>query len=157
MSMPRICAAAASASAGLCTTFTPPALPRPPVLTCALTTTVPPPRLSAAARASVGVEATMPASTGTPCFSNMSRAWYSKRSIGILDASGPAVDEALGDDGPSLIARLGGEITASQPAYSTKNTRNTRNIVTGRRGRDSFAGELTHEDLVQAPSQPLDC
>ena len=43
---------------GRCASFTPPALPRPPVLTCALTTTRPPPvgsSRSAAARASSGV------------------------------------------------------------------------------------------------------
>ena len=35
---------------------------------------------SAAARASAGVVAVMPRSTGTPCVSKMSRAWYSYRS-----------------------------------------------------------------------------
>ena len=45
--------------------LTPFALPRPPALTCALTTTVP--SFSAAARASAGVSATMPGVTGTPC------------------------------------------------------------------------------------------
>ena len=65
MSRPRIASAAVAASSGLCTTLTPPALPRPPALTCALTTTVPP-IFSAAAFASSGVSAMMPASTGTP-------------------------------------------------------------------------------------------
>ena len=83
MSMPRICSPAAAASSADFATFTPPALPRPPVFTCALTTTTPPlfgPISSAAARTASGVSATTPASTGTPCASNMSRAWYSKRS-----------------------------------------------------------------------------
>jgi hypothetical protein len=61
---------------GVFATFTPPALPRPPVLTCALTTTTPP-SFSAAAFASSGVSAMMPGSTGTSYFSNRSRAWYS--------------------------------------------------------------------------------
>src|SRR3954454_169411 len=80
MSMPRMSAARAAASSGLCATFTPPALPRPPVLTCALTTTVPPPSRSAPARASSGVSATAASSTGTPCSANRWRAWYSNRS-----------------------------------------------------------------------------
>src|SRR6478735_6615507 len=85
MSIPRMASAAACASSGLFVTLTPPALPRPPVFTCALTTVTPPdfgPICSAAARACSGVVAMAPASTGTPCFSNMSRAWYSKRSTG---------------------------------------------------------------------------
>ena len=71
--------AASYASSGVLATLTPPALPRPPVLTCALTTTTPP-SFSAAARTSSGVSAMMPASTGTPYFSKRSRAWYSNRS-----------------------------------------------------------------------------
>src|SRR4051794_12603737 len=78
--MPRMSAARAAASSGLCASFTPPALPRPPVLTWALTTTVPPPSRSAPARASSGVSATAASSTGTPCSANRSRAWYSNRS-----------------------------------------------------------------------------
>src|SRR4051794_15944191 len=83
MSIPRMARACSSASSALRAPLTPPALPRPPVLTWALTTVTPPlavPMRSAAARASSGVVATAPASTGTPCFSNTSRAWYSKRS-----------------------------------------------------------------------------
>src|SRR5665647_1255294 len=87
MSMPRIAAAAASASSGEWASLTPPALPRPPVFTCAFTTTVPP-IFSAAARASAGVSATIPASTGTPCASKRSRAWYSNRSTALR----PSVD-----------------------------------------------------------------
>ena len=58
MSMPRIAAAAAAASSGPVASFTPPALPRPPTLTWAFTTTrgVPAAANSAAiARASAGV------------------------------------------------------------------------------------------------------
>src|SRR5450631_1201740 len=83
MSMPKIWEAASAASSADLATLTPPALPRPPTLTCALTTTTPPllaPIFTAAARASSTLSATMPASTGTPWASNMSRAWYSKRS-----------------------------------------------------------------------------
>ena len=39
MSMPRMSWARALASSGLSASFTPPALPRPPTFTCALTTT----------------------------------------------------------------------------------------------------------------------
>src|SRR6478672_9183474 len=79
MSMPRICSAFARASSGVLATLTPPALPRPPIFTCALTT-VTPPSFSAMAAASSGVVATSPRLTGTPCFWNSCLAWYSNRS-----------------------------------------------------------------------------
>ena len=79
MSMPRMSVARACASSALAASLTPPALPRPPTFTCALTTTRPPSR-SAIARASCGVVATPPSSTGKPCRANRSRPWYSYRS-----------------------------------------------------------------------------
>ncbi len=57
--------AAASAPAASSASFTPPALPRPPACTCALTTTRPP-SFCATARAWAGVSATSPFGTGTP-------------------------------------------------------------------------------------------
>src|SRR3954469_7422974 len=87
MSIPRMSLARSAASCGSCASLTPPALPRPPVLTWALTTTVPPPSFSADARASSGVVATCASSTGTPCAANRSRAWYSKRSTGTSSSS----------------------------------------------------------------------
>jgi len=53
MSMPRMSVARATASSASAASLTPPALPRPPTFTCALTTTRPP-RRSAMARASSG-------------------------------------------------------------------------------------------------------
>src|SRR5947199_348173 len=79
MSSPRMSWARALASSGLSASFTPPAFPRPPTFTCALTTTGA--EMSRAmASACSGVSATPPGSTGTPCEANRSRAWYSKRS-----------------------------------------------------------------------------
>ena len=80
MSSPRIASAFSRASSGVRASFTPPALPRPPVFTCALTTSreaPAPSRRSAASRACPGVVASSKSSTGTPCFLNSSRAWYS--------------------------------------------------------------------------------
>src|SRR5215211_5650342 len=79
MSMPRMSRARACASSGPSASFTPPALPRPPVFTWALTTTRPP-SSSAPLRASSGALATAPGSTGTPCLAKTSFAWYSNRS-----------------------------------------------------------------------------
>ena len=76
MSSPRIAAAFSCASAGVLASLTPPALPRPPVLTCAFTTTVRP-ISAAAAAASSGVSTVRPGSTGTPCAAKRSFAWYS--------------------------------------------------------------------------------
>ncbi len=71
--MPKIAFAFSNASSGFSANLTPPALPRPPIFTCALTTTLPP-SFSAAARASSGVVATAPPRTGTPFASKRSRA-----------------------------------------------------------------------------------
>ncbi len=79
MSMPRMSVARATASSTPSASLTPPALPRPPTLTCALTTTRSP-RPLGDRLASSGVVATPPASTGNPCRSNRSRPWYSYRS-----------------------------------------------------------------------------
>src|SRR3954451_16950516 len=79
MSIPRMLRAWVSASAGVAAYFTPPALPRPPVLTCAFTMTGPPSR-SAAARASSGDETTVWSVVGTPYLANSSFACHSNRS-----------------------------------------------------------------------------
>src|SRR5256886_427052 len=79
MTIPRMSPAAASASAGVPTTFTPPALPRPPVATCALSATLPP-SSSAARRASPGAATTRPSGTGMPQRANSSLPWCSNRS-----------------------------------------------------------------------------
>src|SRR4051812_9493415 len=81
MSSPRMSRAFCSASAGSSASLTPPALPRPPVRTCALTTTGPP-SSSAAPRASSGVVARRPSETGMPNRLKSSLPWYSLRSIG---------------------------------------------------------------------------
>ena len=65
-----------SASSGPSASFTPPALPRPPVSTCALTTTGPP-SSCAAARASCGESARRPSETGIPTRRKSSLPWYS--------------------------------------------------------------------------------
>ena len=55
----------------------PPALPRPPACTCALTTQTSPPSALAALTASSAVEATRPLGTGTPYAEKSSFDWYS--------------------------------------------------------------------------------
>src|SRR5437879_7200100 len=74
--MPRIWPAACSAAGGLSASLMPPALPRPPACTCALTTTVPPSRC-AISRACAGVSATSPLGTATPNSRSSTLAWYS--------------------------------------------------------------------------------
>src|SRR5919107_3550502 len=59
----------------------PPALPRPPICTCALTTQGKP-TSGPAATASSSVWAFLPSGTGTPCFAKSCLPWYSRRSIG---------------------------------------------------------------------------
>src|SRR3989304_3411347 len=85
MSMPRISEARAKASSGFAAALIPPALPRPPTCTWALTTTVPP-SSAAAALASSGVRATRPAGTGTPTVANRDFPWYSNRSTSFPSA-----------------------------------------------------------------------
>jgi hypothetical protein len=70
-------AAASRTASGDCTTFTPPALPRPPAWTWALTTQVLPPISVAALAASSALRAGMPRETGMPYSANSCLAWYS--------------------------------------------------------------------------------
>src|SRR2546422_5125572 len=106
MSMPMICAAALRASSAVFASLMPPALPRPPTGTCALTATGP--SLEKAATASSGVRATMPGGIGMPSEASASLAWYSRsfkclgrggvewaRRGGFLWVGLPAVAEAL--------------------------------------------------------------
>src|SRR5665213_1373033 len=76
MSMPMICAAAWRASSGVFTSLIPPALPRPPTGTCALTATGP--SSAHAFAASSGVRATRPGGIGMPSDARTSLAWYSR-------------------------------------------------------------------------------
>src|SRR3989449_2272200 len=106
MSMPMTGAAALGASSAVFASLMPPALPRPPTGTCALTATGP--SLEKAATASSGVRATMPGGIGMPSEARTSLAWYS-RSFKCLGRGGvewarrgsflrvvlPAVAEAL--------------------------------------------------------------
>src|SRR5580765_6512728 len=76
----RMSRARSNASLGECASLTPPALPRPPACTCALITIVPPIE-AAISRASSGVSATCPGSTGIPKRAKSSLPWYSCRFI----------------------------------------------------------------------------
>src|SRR6476620_10525834 len=83
MSRPRMFCAWVKASSGVAAYFTPPALPRPPAFTCALTMTGLP-ISSAMALAPSAVSVTRPGVVGTLCLANSSFAWYSKRSMDSL-------------------------------------------------------------------------
>ena len=85
----RISSAAASTSAALPQTRMPPALPRPPVLACALTHTCGP-SCSAARRASAGVRATNEGSTGRPTSAKSFFPSCSSRSMAPPSLRGPA-------------------------------------------------------------------
>jgi hypothetical protein len=74
--LPRMLSAAWAASSGVRASLMPPALPRPPISTCALTTTGLPSR-SATAFAPAGVLTTSPCGVGTPKSLRICFAWYS--------------------------------------------------------------------------------
>src|SRR5438270_5501614 len=76
MSMPMICWAACRASSSLRASLMPPALPRPPTGTCALTATGP--SLRNASAASSGSRATAPGGMAMPSEARISLAWYSR-------------------------------------------------------------------------------
>src|SRR3712207_514737 len=89
MSMPTMFAAWRSSSSRSWATLMPPALPRPPICTCALTTHGNP-TSSAAARASSTECAFLPRGTGTPCLAKSCLPWYSRRSMSGGGAYNPA-------------------------------------------------------------------
>src|SRR3954470_9911812 len=100
MSMPRMSAAFASASSAVGANFTPPALPRPPVLTCALTITGSPSRSAAGRTSSTDVTTTCSV-VGTPYFAKSSLACHSNRSTSgeVTDGrSGGVGGPDVGDD-----------------------------------------------------------
>src|SRR5579864_1704595 len=76
MSIPMIFRAASRASSGVLARMMPPALPRPPTGTWALTATGP--RAEHAAAASSGVRATLPGGIAMPSEARSSLAWYSR-------------------------------------------------------------------------------
>src|SRR4051812_6320161 len=69
--------AASRASSAVFTSFTNPALPRPPAYTCAFTTHICPPNFLNASAASSAVIATSAGGTGTPASPSSFRDWYS--------------------------------------------------------------------------------
>src|SRR5438093_8405952 len=83
MSIPRMAFAASRASAGDFATLIPPAFPRPPTCTCALTATGAPIAL-AADSASAGVVASRPSGIGMPARARTCFAWYSCSFTGRL-------------------------------------------------------------------------
>src|SRR3954447_19035743 len=85
MSMPRIAPACSRASSSFWAILMPPALPRPPIFTCALMAQGKPTSL-AAETASSTVLAGRPSGTGIPCRAKSCLPWYSSRSIGGSDA-----------------------------------------------------------------------
>src|SRR5579864_5577772 len=76
MSIPMIFRAASRASSGVLARMMPPALPRPPTGTWALTATGP--SAEQAAAASSGVRATLPGGIAMPSEARSSLAWYSR-------------------------------------------------------------------------------
>src|ERR1700680_1954144 len=85
MSMPMICDAACRASSGDFASLMPPALPRPPTGTCALTATGP--SSAQACAACSGVRATLPGGMGMPREASTSLAWYSRNFKSVLERS----------------------------------------------------------------------
>src|SRR5438552_15723733 len=76
MSMPMICSAARRASSAVFASLMPPAFPRPPTGTCALTATGP--SFEKAAPASSALRAIMPGGIAMPRDPSTSFAWYSR-------------------------------------------------------------------------------
>src|SRR3954471_8351617 len=148
MSSPRMSSARARALSGSSASLTPPALPRPPVFTWALTTTG---ALISRAIASAcsGVSATPPGSTGTPCAANRSRAWYSKRSTSSHRSPllrGPRRGSTR--PGPLLLSLpLGGTVGLREPSSGTHVLPHPRHDVLGARPRREHLGHPHAREL----------
>src|SRR3954451_13033025 len=105
MSMPMMSVAYRRASSAFDASLMPPAFPRPPTCTCALTTTGYPTRSAAATAASTVVTAS-PADTGMPYRANSCLPWYSNRSTELLESTTPTAPGPRDAFGGST-ARLG--------------------------------------------------
>src|SRR5258706_2272164 len=140
-------AAAAFASAADFTSFTPPALPRPPGCTCALPTATFDPSPSDAFAAPWAACASRPRSMGTPYFASSSFAWYSW----IFTA--PPRESARVRRGGATRApldRSGAPASVQQPLLLQQ-----REVLADRVGRARErlhvgVGELELEDLLDA-------
>src|SRR2546427_2952864 len=110
MSMPMICSAAARASSGVCASLMPPALPRPPTGTWALTATGP--SSPHARAASSAVRATLPGGIGIPSEARTSFAWYSRSFTGEKGS-----ESARPGAGTGQAAESGSERNVPVPAW----------------------------------------
>src|SRR3954453_24216583 len=137
--IPRIARACSSASCGVAANLTPPALPRPPALTWALTITGPP-SCSAAVRASSGVVTTTCRVTGTWYLPNSSLACHSNRSTRREVTDGERAGRKWG---------LPSERVHHAPSACHRRRRRTRRVPQLLRGRD-------HEQRGAAPLHRAD-
>src|SRR3954465_2333442 len=160
MSRPRMFCAWVNASSAVAAYFTPPALPRPPAFTCALTMTGRP-ISSAIAFAPSAVSVTRPGVVGTLCFANNSFAWYSKRSMDSLSfgADSRSLRSSPPDvDFEGLCPTGQGELYPHEVAGSEPPTSHVVDLTAGRhviqvtnpRG-NTRSGCHEHWDLVNVP------
>src|SRR6185437_14903516 len=148
MSRPRMFCAWVNASSGVAAYFTPPALPRPPVFTCALTMTGRP-ISSAMALAPSAVSVTRPGVVGTLCFANSSFAWYSKRS---MDSLSLCVDvEGLRPTGHGKLYRYERPPSAPPTAHVVDLTARDHVIQVTIPRWNTRSGCHKHWDLVNVP------
>src|SRR6516164_7816661 len=92
------------------TTFTPPALPRPPAWICAFSTQTGPPSSLAAVTASAALNATMPRGTGTSNSRSTAFAWYSWIFMRLAHVSRGVLRETEGGKANRSLAEIGGNL-----------------------------------------------
>src|SRR5258705_7439463 len=146
-------AAALFASAADFTSFTPPALPRPPACTCALTTETLAPSAESSSNAFAAPSASCasrPRSTGTPCLASSSFAWYSWIFTGPPreDARGPRREPP--DPCAAGITRCGAPASAQQPLLLQQREVLADGVGRIRERLHVGVGELELDDLLDA-------
>src|SRR2546423_13767493 len=157
MSMPMICCAACRASSGVCASLIPPALPRPPTGTCALTATGP--SFAHAAAASSGVRATSPLGIGMPIEARTSLAWYSRsftsrRGVEWAGQVAVVVDVAVAE-APLKVRAVQREDREADADHEQDHKRNPTADQDRRQGGDAPPGLRLHPNRPPRRAVPV--
>src|SRR5438477_5211680 len=156
--MPRISPAARLASSGVRASLMPPALPRPPTGTCALTATGP--SLPHAEAAPSGVWATSPGGMAMPSEASTSLAWYSRSFISrggvewAIEVCAVVAVPAVAE-GPLEVGAVQSEHGEADAEHENDHQRKTAADQDRRKRRDAAPGSCLRADRAPRGAVPI--